>query len=243
MAGHVELAAREGLIRTSWAVRCAAGEPTAVVRVRNLQTTTQAAQDAWGRNHKTQPLHVSAEVYLSQSFDTAASTDRVSADTVHYGTLSKTILASLEPFSVHTTTPVTLRHVLEQIWSNLTGLYIGGTISSKLARDRPLLDVSKVRFLSVTVFLPKASLLGDGVSLTAAAVFGQEYVFSIALGLQNLRVPTLIGVNSNERLARQVVVANVEIDKFDYAPDDYTGLEAVIVKVLLCDSHLVPTAC
>ncbi|KLU87755.1 hypothetical protein MAPG_06748 [Magnaporthiopsis poae ATCC 64411] len=54
----------------------------------------------------------------------------------------------------------------------------------------------------------------------------------MCLRLHGLRVPTLIGVNPNERLAKQFVVTDIEIDKFDYAPDVYTALEALAVKII-----------
>ncbi|KAL8370659.1 hypothetical protein RB595_000837 [Gaeumannomyces hyphopodioides] len=235
-------------IRSSWHARAAAGEPFAVVRVRNLQATVHAAQDAWGRSAKAQPLLVSAEVSLGDPFEASSAADKVAADTVHYGILSKAILASLERYQQppgRDTEPAgaddgrSLRGVLETIWSGLTGLTVEGARSPSRAGDKaPLLDTSRVRSMSVTVTLPKASLLGDGVSLTATSVFEQDgslqrvAVFGICLRLHGLRVPTLIGVNPNERLAKQFVVTEIEVDKFDYAPDAYTTLEALAVKII-----------
>ncbi|KAL8304028.1 hypothetical protein RB597_004637 [Gaeumannomyces tritici] len=235
-------------IRSSWQVRAAAGEPYAVVRVRNLQATVHAAQDAWGRASKAQPLLVSAEVSMRDTFEGSSAADAVAADTVHYGTLSKVILASLERYrqpppgqdDADDGNGRSLRDVLDTIWSGLTGLTIDGARSpSRRAGDgAPFLDASRVRFMSVTVTLPKASLLGDGVSLTATSVFEQDGslqrvdVFGMCLRLHGLRVPTLIGVNPNERLAKQFVVTDIEVDKFDYAPDAYTALEALAVNII-----------
>lgn len=57
-------------------------------------------------------------------------------------------------------------------------------------------------------------------------------LYAISLRLHDLRVPTLVGVNENERLARQFVVATVTLDKFNpVAEDHYTALEALVVKV------------
>lgn len=243
-----ESASGEAPIQSSWAVRAAAGEPFAVVRVRNLQAIVLAGQDAWGRENKVQPLLVSAEVSFSRPFETASSTDQVSADTVHYGTLSKTILASLEYYSPQNfdaaaaetggPTASSLRDVLERIWLALTGLRVDGHKSAGAeekgkGKPRPFLDLSKLRSLTVSVCLPKATLLGDEVGLTATSVFSgpRPDMFGIALHLKNLRIPTLIGVNSNERLSKQAVLASVEIDKYNWVPDTYTDLERVIVKV------------
>lgn len=231
-------------IRSVWQVRSAAGEPFAVVRVRNLQAVVQGPHDAWGREGKPQPFLVSAELSFTSPFDASVAGDNVtSGDTVHYGSLSKTILASLEAYSPQRATPAaggrpggqSLRDVLETIWSTLTGLRVDGDRDERV--DKAFLDLSKVRFMSITVTLPKASLLGEGVSLTASSVFdtldisSPVAMFSISLRLLRLRVPTLIGVNSNEREAKQFVITDVELDKFDYSPDAYTILESLVVKV------------
>jgi hypothetical protein len=96
-------------------------------------------------------------------------------------------------------------------------------------------DVSRVRRLALTVALPKASLLGDGVSLTASALFaegtGRMEARAMALEISRLRVPTLVGVNTNERLAKQFVVTTVTVEGFDRPDDVYTEIEAVVVKV------------
>jgi hypothetical protein len=82
--------------------------------------------------------------------------------------------------------------------------------------------------------LPKASLLGSGVSLCGSELFGplgQSQACSMKLKLHDLRVPTLIGLNANERLAKQMVVANVEIDKWVEKEDHYVQIEQLIVTV------------
>jgi hypothetical protein len=106
-----------------------------------------------------------------------------------------------------------------------------------------LVDVGKVRLLSVTVALPKASLLGDGVRLTASAVFdaagtGRVEGRAMALEVSRLRVPTLVGVNANERLAKQFVVVTVTVEGFTRGEDVYTEIERDVVEVSLSDTHL-----
>ncbi|KAK2072836.1 hypothetical protein P8C59_007166 [Phyllachora maydis] len=245
----------------TWAVAHTADEAPAVVRVRNLQTTVAAAQDAWGRTGKPQPALVSVSVSLRSAFAAAAADDRLGADTVHYGNLSKAVLASLRgdanaPGCEDKVAEMSLRGVLETVWGQLTGQPVAGSRPGRgggegagegagpgpgpgqAATEKPFLTLEKVRHLSVTVTLPKASLLGEGVSLTASAVFGNALeegvvrleAFGFALRLCNLRIPTLIGVNANERKAKQFVVANVEVDKFDHHPDIYTRLESMVVK-------------
>lgn len=230
-------------LRSLWTVRQAAGEPLAVVRVRQLTTACIGPQDAWGRKNATQPVTISAELHFSRAFDAAAAADNVTAgDTVHYGQLSKLILACVERSNEHAAASgasVDLRVLLEMIWIVLTGRNVNGQDSAPEAT--PLLDLAKLRYMSLTVMLPKASLLGEGVSLTAVNVFPPHLaslsMYGLALKVHRLRVPTLIGVNANERQAKQFVVADVEIDRFDYYPDLYCELERLVVKVNpLCPS-------
>ncbi|ROW18319.1 hypothetical protein VPNG_00344 [Cytospora leucostoma] len=228
-------------LRSSWTVRQAAGEPLAVVRVRNLQTAVVGPQDAWGIGKALQPLLVSAELHFSRPFDASVTGDNVtSGDTVHYGTLSKLILACVDRSNEHAVqgdASVDLRVLLEMIWIVLTGRNVDGANAEPEAA--PLLDRSRLRFMSLTVHLPKASLLGEGVSLTASNVFAPWTVgpaalsmFGLCLKLHRLRVPTLIGVNDKERRAKQFVITDVEIDKFDYYPDLFCELEKVVVQTM-----------
>lgn len=48
--------------RTTWSVKAAAGEPLAVISVRDFQTITHMCADAWGRQGKEQPILVTAEL-------------------------------------------------------------------------------------------------------------------------------------------------------------------------------------
>jgi dihydroneopterin aldolase len=238
---------QERRIHSTFAVRAAAGESVAVVRVRNLQGAVQGPQDAWGRQDKAQPVLVSVELSFAGAFDTAASADKLGGDTVHYGNLSKAILSCLEdcrvpksPTQEAVHRAATLRDVLDRVWAGLTGLRVNG-LSAEAQPGRPpaepFLNLSRLRYVAVTVCLPKASLLGEGISLTASSFFEvreerpQVRMFGVALRLHRLRVPVLVGVNSNERLRKQFVVADVEIDKFDYRSDVYAELEGLVVAV------------
>ena len=234
-------------LQSRWRVRYCAGEPVAVVQVRNLQAVVQAGQDAWGREGKSQPFVISAELFLGGDFGTAVSADKVTSHTVHYGLLSKTILSSLDTLSTSKTSGgadaashLSLRAVLDVIWSSLTGTPLGGAAAgdSSNSQQKPFLDVSILRFLEVSILLPKASLLGSGVRLTGSALFGRNTlddqptnIYSVSLAIEELRLPTLIGINENERNARQVVVVSVELDEYDFPMDIYTDVESTVVKV------------
>ncbi|KAK3337045.1 hypothetical protein B0T19DRAFT_411353 [Cercophora scortea] len=230
-----------GTLSTSWDVRASAGEPVAVVRVQNLQAVINGPQDAWGRQCKPQPALISAEVSFNAPFDTAATDDRLGADTLHYGNLSKAILASLDDFSPgDPALPPDVEHLLslrrcvDVILVHLTGAY-GRAQTSLISPER-------VRFLSITVCLPKASLLGEGVSITQSCVFGatggefKPAKYAVALSLNKLRVPTLVGVNANERLSKQFVVTTITIDQCDIREDVYTKIEDLVVKALEASS-------
>ncbi|KAJ4297177.1 hypothetical protein N0V88_004095 [Collariella sp. IMI 366227] len=52
------------------------------------------------------------------------------------------------------------------------------------------------------------------------------------LEVERLRVPTLIGVNDNERLRKQFVLATVTVEGFDREDDVYTEIEDVVVKAM-----------
>lgn len=230
---------------SSWQVRAEAGEPFAVIRVRDLQGTIQAGTDAWGRKNKTQPVLISAELSMARPFDAASSTDRVTDDTVHYGLLAKAILSSLDGINnkkkSQSTSHIGLMEAVDQIWADVTGFHPYDQLfgqergAAGFLRNR----ISTVRYMSLIVTLPKASLLGSAVSLSTSAVFSSTgelspiVAWSSCLRLHELRVPTLIGVNDNERLAKQVVVADVEIEKFGHGDDVYIDIESIVVKVSL----------
>ncbi|KAM0329798.1 hypothetical protein ACHAQA_003962 [Verticillium albo-atrum] len=222
-------------LRSSWEVRTQTGEPYAAIHVRSLQTVIRAGIDAWGRTGKDQPALVTAEVSLAKPFHVAASSDSVSEDTVHYGLLAKAILSSLDRSGAQAeaASHITTEDLVNHLGNDVAYPQEGSDASS---RRKILRDPAKVRFASLTLTLPKASLLGEGVSLTHSFSYpdGSEETATRAscLSFHRLRVPTLIGVNDNERTAKQVVVADVDIDQFVCKGDVYTGIESVIVKTM-----------
>ncbi|OHE90669.1 FolB domain-containing protein [Colletotrichum orchidophilum] len=228
---------------SSWQVRAEAGEPFAVIRVRDLQGTIQAGTDAWGRKNKAQPVVISAELSMAGPFEAASVSDTVSDDTVHYGLLAKALLRSLDDVNrsaeTVSTVSTTLHGAMEAIWNSLTGFHVGGLEAKELSKPALLKDrIPKIRYLNVTVTLPKASLLGSGVSLSWSSAFDPRdgvaagRFYSSCLRIHELRVPTLVGVNDNERLSRQVVVASVEIEGYLGPHDIYVDVESYIVNVL-----------
>lgn len=258
-------------LRSTFSVLAAAGEPVATVRVRNLQAVIPCGRDAWGRPGKAQPVLLSSELSFRSPFSASSADDRlVDSETAHYGNLSKTLLGGLEglggPGSTTTTTTTepsqepsspSSSAVFELLWVRLTGRVPDGSTVALPPDQVPFLDASTLRSLSLTINLPKASLLGGGgVSLTTTAAFKAKSAlipgtgnnddddddedqvknpidaYARTLRISGLHVPTLVGVNANEREARQMLVAEVEIDRFDVTGEDvHDQIERVIVDV------------
>lgn len=226
-------------------LRALAPDPPAVVSVRNLRATLhRSGHDAWNRPGKQQPCLISVEVGFLSEFDTAASTDRLGADTLHYGMLSKAVLGCVSAVEAEEKDVIGLEgekgvvHVLKAVWMDLTALELDGRPRDAgwMRQGKAVVDLRRVRFLSVTVALPKASLLGEGVSLTASAVFdaggsGTMEARAMALEITRLRVPTLVGVNDNERLAKQFVIVTVTLEGLVREQDFYTHIERDVVQV------------
>lgn len=208
---------------------------TSVVRVKNLRSIIAGPHDAWGRSSRPQPFTISASVGFQSSFTSSSSTDHLSEDTVHYGLLAKAILAILNRIAQEPKDR-SLRDVLDTMWIDLSGFDTFG-VPQQPVGGQPFLNVATISSLEIVADLPKASLLGDGISIATAASFqcidGVVVVSARtqSLKLRELRVPTLIGVNSNERLAKQVVIANLEIEGLDDTGDTFCLLEDVLVKV------------
>ncbi|CAM1506916.1 Fc.00g065570.m01.CDS01 [Cosmosporella sp. VM-42] len=224
-------------LQTSWQIQRTAGEPTAIIRVRNLQSIIQGPQDAWGRQGRPQPILVSAEVSLHEPFGSSSSKDAVAGDTVHYGLLSKAILATLGRLDAEDQHSLSLHSLLNHIWMDLVGFDFTGRIGN-LNEKKPFLNISVVRALNISLELPKASLLGSGVSLSGTIVYENEQFGTFAkaramsVNLKGLRIPTLIGVNDNERQAKQVVVANISIEKYEDVNDGYAPLEEAVTNLV-----------
>lgn len=235
-------------IQTSWAIATAAGEAHTTIRVRNLQTTIKLGRDAWGRAGKVQPVLISVKISLRRPFETASEEDSVNASTIHYGTLSKAILEAVGAFNV-TTGLSTLRQFLDYLVGYLTSFTLDQKSDANPTNFndwKPVLDTYMIRLLELKITLPKASLIGTGVSLVGSCLYpssnhghsrGVADHYDIGLGLHGLRIPTLIGVNSNERLAKQIVVADIEIDQWTTEKDLYPELEDVVVKVNYQSRH------
>jgi dihydroneopterin aldolase len=238
-------------------------EPHSLISVHNLSTVLPLARDAWGRPSKPQPLLISCSLSLRHPFSSASSTDTVTNSTIHYGLLSKALLQACEefkelcgddvmPMPMHLRALVcylqfyltgcdTLPHVRSNLNVNESTNPGGPKSKSEKGRE-PIVNCSLLSSLSIEILLPKASLLGSGVSLKGDFIYEDGHhgpsAYSMVLKLRELRVPTIIGVNGNERKARQVVVATVEMERWDRMVDTYNELEEIVVKVPISPSPI-----
>lgn len=112
--------------------------------------------------------------------------------------------------------------------------------------EQPLLSMDTLQEMKMTLRLPKGTLLSEGVSLAITAGYlpgnrvNQSAPYSAVLKLENIKIPTLIGLNPNERLAKQMVIATVEIDPYVVVGQDhYNELEQIVVKVCNLISLLI----
>jgi dihydroneopterin aldolase len=233
-------------LKTSWQLAAAAGEPHTTIRVRNLQAVVEVGRDAWGRAGKAQPVLISATLSLRAPFDEASAADSVNnKSTVHYGILSKAVLEAAESFRTESTGH-TVRALLNHISRHLTGECITLEPVPPAANPHPVVDRSVMTSMMLEVLLPKASLIGDGASLSGTTLYassGACKAYSMSLKLHGLRIPTLIGVNPNERLAKQIVTANIELEPWasdSPSSDSYNEFEEIVVKVCTYNIHGIP---
>lgn len=232
------------VLKSSWQISTAAGEPHSTIKVRNLQAIVQVGRDAWGRPGKTQPILISATISLREPFEKASAEDSVNnSSTVHYGILSKAILEAVESFPTQDTDH-SLRSLLNHILDHLTGKGLDSPESTLGENNQShVLERTALKSLELKLMLPKASLIGSGVSLRGTVIYaesGLAEAYSLGVKLHELRIPTLIGVNPNERLAKQIVVTNVELDSWSTPSDLYNELEEVVVKVHHIISYPTP---
>lgn len=210
----------------------------ATVRVKNLQSTITGPQDAWGRHDRPQPISISATVTFEKPFNTTSSGDVLAFDTLHYGFLSKAILAALDRCSANDDIK-SLEDLLDYIWRDLTYTSMKSLQFDQIDKsnkEAALVNYFRATAMQITAKLPKASLAGDGVSMTATViadtVVDEALVprASRSVKIHDVRIPILIGVNPNEREAKQVVIANVDIDGFTTDSGLWT-VEQVVVEV------------
>lgn len=214
-------------------------QPHSQIHVRSLQTTLPISTDAWGRPSNSQPVLISVSLSLSQPFSSAASNDEIESSTVHYGVLSKSVLAHCGAVRSDPTGEWLKSVQGTTIWGFLVGLD-RHLFNDVVQGSEPFLRESMLEGWKSEVFLVKGSLLGQGVRMTKyvdckvkSGIARERFV----LCLEKLNVPCLIGVNDIERTAKQLVVATVGIEAgkkgMALVGDEFVKLESVVVEVCL----------
>lgn len=200
-----------------WNAELARSEHFDKIIVQNLDITVNAGTDVWGRKKK-QRAFVSVTVTLDTNFASASSTDTVDDSTIHYGILSKAIQAQ---------------------FADENHEWVSTSQFSKSIADsvRKVAGSTGVYAIETDVCYLKGSMFGDGVGLLTSSIESAG-LCSNTLYLRNVRIPCLIGVNSNERLQKQPVVLNLWIDCVDPSRiDAYAELETLLFTVSVCRSN------
>ncbi|KAK8193834.1 Dihydroneopterin aldolase-domain-containing protein [Phyllosticta capitalensis] len=201
------------------------------VAVRNLSLVANAGFDIWGRM-KEQPLQVSVTLALRSPFNSAAKDDKVDSSTVHYGTLSKTVLSAISKAS-------------SGGW--LDDWTLGSVISAAIVEAVPETNKT-LESSAIDVCFPKGSTLGTGTGASWKIFYrppnqidDERTLVKVApcVYLRDVHVPTLIGVNSNEREKKQAVVLNVWIDHTGYFHygKNHCDLESELVEIMEKSSY------
>ena len=184
------------------------------VFVKDLAFNAHVGKDGWGRTKK-QPVQISVTLSLTHAFDSAAERDEVDQSTVHYGTLSKNIIEAVERRGNEHLSLEDLASMVDRATEETVGA-----------------DSSVLQAYEVSIFLPKASLLGVGVSLESCWARGLRSHLPSVLHLKHVRVATAVGVNDYEKKAKQLVVSSLWIDPMrGNALECYGQLEQILVKV------------
>lgn len=189
------------------------------VSVKNLRIDeANAAFDIWGRP-KSQPVEISILLSLSQPFSSAAATDTVNESTVHYGKLSKAVIAMVDASKTQ--------------WKPAEDFIQDVAVAAMSAAS----DKSVVSAIEVDACFTKASSYGKGVSIELLYIPSTSQT-CVVMHLRKMTFHALIGVNSNERLKKQSIVVSVWIDGVDKTfSDSYFEAEQIVEKVSACDQN------
>lgn len=194
-----------------WSAQVAQDGPFDKITVQNLEVVVNAGKDVWGRQKK-QRAFVSVTLTLGQQFESASSTDSVDNSTVHYGTLSKAVQAQLQD--------------LNTAWTSSAEL--SASISEGV---RKVAGSTRIYAIETDVCYLKGSMFGDGAGYIVSNI-EDSGLNSRVLYLRNVRIPCLIGVNSNERLQKQPVVVNLWVDGIPNSRvDEHAALETFLYQV------------
>lgn len=162
------------------------------VSVRNIDLICNAGYDIWGRE-KPQRVLISVALSMADTFASAAQTDTVDASTVHYGHLSKSIISKVES---------------QTQWLSATELLYLVLSAARAAPSSP----TAIALIEAEIMFTKASRAGEGISLKLYHT-PQSDLTTTVLTLHRARLLALIGVNSNERTMKQMIIVSIAVDR------------------------------
>ncbi|ESZ92384.1 hypothetical protein SBOR_7239 [Sclerotinia borealis F-4128] len=232
--------------KTLWELSKGREEPVAVIGIKNLQFTLPVGAGAWSwegniADCPAQPVLVSMSVSLRQPFKTASKGDDITDDTIHYGRLRSGIIQSVENYKSRLPDP----------HDKLGILLLSSSIIHHFTFEDQLAIGKHITWSSFKIMLPKVSLHGAGISLTSEMIYKMPplkeqlpdveagrihtnglWGRSSTLRVHDLTVSTIIGMLEKERIRKQKVVANVEIDRWHWLGDDHWDMEQIILKTI-----------
>ncbi|KAB8302884.1 hypothetical protein EYC80_006209 [Monilinia laxa] len=220
-----------------WELWKAREEPVAIIEVKDLRLSARVGADAWGwdwdiDNCPTQPILVSMSLSLRQPFKTASEKDDLTDDTIHYGRLRSGIIEAVKNYNSSDPKFNSPMHFCPGIIIMYIAEYF-----SQIAK---LTTGKHINWSSYKLMLPKSCLLGAGMSLTVETLYNEPspknkvgaWGASCVLRVHDLTVPTIIGMLDKERLVKQNVVANVEIDRYQSVGDLHWDVQNMITKTI-----------
>ncbi|QSZ31254.1 hypothetical protein DSL72_000817 [Monilinia vaccinii-corymbosi] len=220
-----------------WELLKAREEPVAVIEIKDLQVEAFIGADAWGwdwdvKNCQSQPILVSMSLSLRQPFSTASEKDDLTEDTIHYGRLRSGIIESVSNFNSPQFNPMSPMYFCPGVLILHIAEYF-----SQVAR---LTTGKYINWSSYKVMLPKSSLFGAGISLTVETLYNAPSLknkngawgAACTLRVHDLTVPIIIGMLDKERVRKQNVVANVEIDRYQSIGDLHWDIEQMILRTM-----------
>ncbi|KAF2737668.1 hypothetical protein EJ04DRAFT_510108 [Polyplosphaeria fusca] len=183
------------------------------ITIRNLHTRVNAGVDVWGRP-KEQRAHLTISIILNKPFDTAAAADSLDSSTVHYGFISKDISSAI----LHANAK----------WNSTNDLAL--TVLDAVAHTAKEASIAGTE---LDIFYPKGSMFGDGAGSSFCRFHSRTTLVSRTLHLSNIRIPCIIGLNSNERPKKQPVIVSLWIDCLPaHRVDDYVAVEECLVETV-----------
>lgn len=152
------------------------------------------APNVWGE-YKAQPVLLSLALTLNPGIGSAADKDALDQNTIHYGHLAKRIRGGASS---------------DQTLSQCTAM-VGDILYDMGQRDDHTFRLSESK---MQLTFPKASMSGETFEIQRSATHGSDGTVSSPrtnFSICGMKVMTLIGVNANERQAKQPLLVGLEL--------------------------------